>query len=341
MVEELKALILTVDTEPDDPEWRGLGKMDKAAPALGNLTHLVALVPWMREYGLKPTLLATHSVVCSRLFDVLVGQLIRHGDLEIGMHLHPADSPPYASDRGDAHDNLLLLDEDMLLAKLERMYGEMSSRFDAPRSFRGAAWTVDSRVFRWLAQRGFAVDSSVTSGVDWRLRDRPDWSEAPTHPYRASLSNPERHDQRSPLVEVPPNIWSSRHLPEWTKRIPGMRSLLTQPLRANRSMVLQALRSLRPQEPRWLRPALESKAGMFEVAEAFAASECLHLMIHSNEMAAGASPYARTTEEAMALRERLGAVIERLTLDGWRPMTLTEFAEAWSARHPVASQVAV
>jgi hypothetical protein len=100
------------------------------------------------------------------------------------------------------------------------------------------------------------------------------------------------------------------------------------------------LRSLRPQEPRWLRPALETQAGMFEVAEAFASSECLHLMIHSNELAPGASPYARTSEEALALRDRLGAVVERLTLDGWRPMTLTDFAEAWSARHPVSSQVA-
>jgi hypothetical protein len=234
----------------------------------------------------------------------------------------------------------LRLDEDMLLAKLEHLHAEMARRFDAPRSFRGAAWTVDSRVFKWLARRGFSVDSSVTSGVDWRLRERPDWSDAPTHPYRASLGDPVRHDPRSPLVEVPPNIWSSRHLPEWTKRIPGMRSLLTQPFRANRSMAMQALRSLRPQEPRWLRPALETEAGMFEVAEAFASSECLHLMIHSNELAPGASPYARTSEEAQALLERLGTVVARLTLDGWRPMTLTEFAETWSARHPMALQAA-
>jgi hypothetical protein len=328
----LKAFILTIDVEPDDPDWSGPIHSNKASESLSNLNQLACLIPWMRHLGLRPTLLSTCSAVTSSIFAHWVDRLALHGNFEIGMHLHPAETPPFVYLNRDSFDNILGLDEGLLLAKLDSQLREMARRFDAPKSFRGAAWTLDSRVFRWLSQNGFVVDSSVTPGIDWHMRRRPDWSDAPARPYRINLLNPTIEDDASPIVEVPPSIWSLRRLPKWTKSIPVIRSLMTQPLKSHRTKWVETIRRWRPQEPRWLRPALETETGLREVATALAHSECLHVMIHSNELEMGASPYSRTAAETEALRRRLGFLIETLVDQGRQPMTLTEFAEAWQER---------
>lgn len=290
----------------------------------------------MRDTGLSPTFLATGSVARAPAFAKAMDILARAGKTEVGMHWHPADAMGHGrqQDReGRSDDNILRVPTDLLASELAALHAEIEARFARPLSFRGAAWTTDGRVNAWLAGQGYQVDSTVTPGVDWTLRQRPDWTGASHFPYRLEAHNPDREDEYGSLLEIPVSIWRRQNLPSWAANRPRWKSFLTQPLMSRPYGWLGRIRNGFYAAPRWLRPAWEDEAGLLAVAKGLEqqGAPCLHIMIHSNELAPGASPYSATAARAKVILERLRHAVETWVSQGWKPMTLADFADAWKS----------
>src|SRR4051794_6577923 len=99
-------LLFSIDTEPDDPRWRGLvdSRWDHE-----NLQGLPRLAEILMPLGIRPSFLVTHSVATHPSLEKNLEQFLSKGICEIGMHLHPGDTPPIGEWDAEARDNICRL----------------------------------------------------------------------------------------------------------------------------------------------------------------------------------------------------------------------------------------
>jgi hypothetical protein len=335
-----KYLLFSVDTEPDDEHWEGLGEGPWSRE---NLRGLPELQRRLGVLGVRATYLITHSVAAmGRLEDILAPSLAADA-CEIGTHFHPGDTPPFpriapepgngavGKAAGKDRDNILRVPTDLLEAKFENLHALIVSRFGKPASHRSGAWALDSRVIRLLVKHGYKVDSSVTPGVSWKRNARPSYLGAPMHAYTLGDGDPCIAGDTG-ILEVPVSIWSPRR---WDGTLAGrlIGDMLTMPLAARGGMGTRIVRALRPEPPQWLRPAF------MEVPEMERSLQCLesegadylHVMCHSNELWPGTSPYFGNRQEPDRFYARLDGIFRIALSRGYRPVTLAQYAEAFHA----------
>jgi uncharacterized membrane protein YbhN (UPF0104 family) len=313
-------LIFSIDTEPDDPTWKGPGP---GAVTHENLRALPALCGRMRELGVKPTFLCSHSVARHDQFPDSVEPLLREGLGEIGAHLHPGDTPPFGAWDAQAGDNLARMPDEALEEKFSRLHECLTGRFGPMTSYRSAAWSIDARLASMLVRHKYHVDSSVTPGVSWSWIRRPSYLEAPNRAYYLDPSHPSRPGE-SKLLEVPVSIWIPRR---WegtlAQRLGG--HLFTMPMAARLGLLARGIRAVRPPPPLWLRPAFMDLEGMKKVAGLMAEEEYLHVMCHSNEFWPGTSPYVSTREDVDRVLGRLEGFLRYALGEGYIPVTLSAY----------------
>lgn len=320
-------LLFSVDTEPDDPEWKGL---DEGPWRHENLRGLPELQTRLNRLGVKATYLITHSVAQSGgLEETLSGELAS-GACEAGTHFHPGDTPPFPKGPGaPAHcDNILKVPTGLLEEKFAALHAMISARFGAPGVHRAGAWAMDRRVTALLAAHGYKVDSSVTPGVSWKRNGRPDYLGAPMRAYPMGMGDPAVAGDAG-ILEVPVSIWSPRRWHgTWAGALVG--DLLTMPLAARDTLPVRIVRALRPRPPQWLRPAFGDAQSMAAMIPWFEAQGCdyLHVMCHSNELWPGSSPYAKTREDLDSFYRRLEEILRGALDQGYTPVTLSAYARA-------------
>lgn len=317
-------LLFSIDTEPDDPLWRGL---HRGAWTHENLRGLPRLAALCRRMGVKPTFYVSHSTALHPGAAEALLPLLRDGHAEVGMHLHPGDTPPLGAWDKDAGDNVLKVPEALLEAKFDALHWEIWSRFGRPSSYRSAAWALDSRVVRLLEKHGYAADSSVTPGVSWRLHGRPSYLEAPNGAYRLGYGDPAIPGD-SAVVEVPVSVWSPRRLDAGTMQGRFLGDLFTMPLGSRKGPVVRVVEAVRPPPPQWMRPAFKTLEEMKATARSLEGEGFLHVMVHSNEMWPGASPYVKTEADLDEFYRRLEGLFAFSLARGDTPATVTEYAHA-------------
>ncbi len=318
-----KSLLLTIDTEADNPEW---GRAGAANTSHVNLKALPRFFQTVKELGIRPTFFVTHSVLEEKDFASRIDPFLQVG-AEIGAHLHVEETPPFGPWDAKAEGSPLPLSDEILEEKFFALHNAITENFGSPLSFRSGRWILDGRLVKLLEKYHYRVDSSVTPGISWRLLGRPDYLTCPLGAYRLKGGGAPL-DVDSSLWEVPVTIWQ----PHRFNSFPGgllLGQFLSMPLHSRTSLTASILRTLRPRAitPLWLRPAFVSSEDMREAAlGASAHSDYAHIMLHSSELFPGTSPYASTSGEVDRVFHRLEKICRDLLERGYQPRTLGDYA---------------
>jgi hypothetical protein len=325
----MPAFLITIDTEGDDL-WHRPRKITTR-----NTAYLPRFAQLCEEFGFKPTWLTNYEMAMDPDFVRFGRDILRRGSGEIGMHLHPWNSPPIASLTDDdcLHQPYLVeYPPEAMEAKIEFMTQLLHQRFEAPIvSHRAGRWALNSTYAKLLARYGYQIDCSVTPQVSWaEMPGDPagsggtDYRGFPDQPYVMDL---ERIDQagQSPILELPVSVIRSR-LSRWAPlayRLPWLRRLAWhhQP------------------DLLWLYPDCSNLSHMLcVVQEAVAAKRpYLELVLHSSELMPGGRETVRDAASIDHLYSDLKALFT-VAARSFAGMTLAEFRKAWLSTQAQASQ---
>jgi hypothetical protein len=292
-------IVVTVDTEAD-------GQWEHGRPlATANVAAWPPFQDLCRRHAVRPTYLITSEIAEDPAAAAFLRPLAAAGHVEVGAHLHPWTTPPFAeapglrrNDRDHAYP--CHLEPDLLLAKLETLTAQVTRAAGArPTSYRAGRFGLDAVGARLLAGLGYEIDSSVTPFVTWAAHagrpgrgGGPDFRRHDASPFRvAGTGTPG-------LVEAPVTIMPTYAV---TRRVRWLRDhWQARPVRLGR----RALRVLPRPQPLWLRPrpeyALDDLQALVVEAER-AHLPCAVFMFHSSELLAGASPYRPARGDVDAL----------------------------------------
>ncbi len=315
---EPKPLFFSIDVESDDPDWKGSAEGQKHE----NLQGLPALGEALHELGIKPTFLVTGGLAASGAFAAALEKSRFPQGYEIGTHFHAGEMPPFGPWDREAGDNRVRLPDAVLEEKFDHCHDQLTRAFGAPTVHRSGTWVLDGRMATLLAAKGYRVDSSVTPGVSWKLRGRPSYLRAPMRVYQMDLEDPCRPGD-SGVVQVPVSIHNPREKAA-ERDARTLASLQTMPMASAPSFVRGFLKVVRGRTPVWLRPAFTALPAMQKAADALDASGYLHVMVHSNELWPGCSPYVRDEVALRGLTGRLTGILRHALKRGYRPAVLTE-----------------
>ncbi len=188
-------LVISIDVEEE-----GLfsGLYPRTPPEVTNVAELSRLAFIPRDFGLPLTLLVTYQVARDPAACRILAKWRDRYGAEIGAHLHPWNTPPFA----DLPDPEPVRSEKLPRPLLRDKFASLLSQVRAgltvtPRSFRMGRFDAGPQVFSLLREFGIEVDSSVAP----LTRKNPDhrFFLAPADPFFLGDIGPEG----KPLLEVP------------------------------------------------------------------------------------------------------------------------------------------
>jgi len=308
-------LCVSIDCECDKGErWR-LKKplaFDAMTAGIGE-----RLQPLFRSFGAKPTYLLSPEVLRDPASVACLTGL--QGTAEFGTHLHGEFIGPDAFEPDETTAFQCNYPPAVEQAKLAALTQLFRAAFGfAPRSFRAGRFGIGPHSLGFLADLGYAVDSSVSPHKSWAKAGAPAASflTAPDQPYWPDHAAPADVSLTpGPLLEVPVTILPSRF--------------------AGWPLIGQKL------EPRWLRPTRGTAAGLVQVARDALARTAgstrpvvLNCMFHNVEIMPGLSPYAANEAEADAILGRLAALLDFARREGIAVVGLGDIAELFTPKAP-------
>lgn len=322
------AVVLTIDTEPDDAWSNHLGE------SVANVLALRRLASTLGPFGFRPTVLVTWRVLrdveCGRIIDELVAD---HG-AEVGAHLHPWENPPFMPSGEDV--KFATFPHELPLAvfreKMNTLTNAIAERFGRPTSYRAGRWGMAAEHVSVLEDLGYEVDTSVFPMVDWRStwgiprteggRGGIDYRWAPRRPYHPAYDDIAcRGGAR--LTEIPVSVGFNRRISD------GMASIYGRlPSAAQR-----ILRGTGIARPVWATPAWEPRDRLLKMTVNALADRVpvLNIACHSSEFVVGSLPECGTPEKIDEIFARTAAMFETVAKSpNARCMTLTQAARASS-----------
>lgn len=164
-------LVISIDVEEE-----GLfsGRYPRTPPGVTNVAELERLAFIPREFGFPLTLLVTYQVARDPAACRLLARWRDHHGAEIGLHLHPWNTPPFL----DLSDPEPVCSENLPRSLLRDKFATLTAQVrrtlgGAPRSFRMGRFDAGPQVWGLLPEFGLAVDSSVApltpKGADCRF----------------------------------------------------------------------------------------------------------------------------------------------------------------------------
>jgi hypothetical protein len=178
-------LIITIDVEEE-----GLfsGEYPRSGAGVANVAELGRLEFVHQEFGFPLTLLATYPVaqdLAAR--EVLVAWQQERG-AEIGVHLHPWNTPPFTDLPDPEPIATAKLPLDLVGAKLKTLVDCLTKKFpEPPRSFRMGRFDWSPGLLKLLPGCGLRVDTSMVpltfkgdGTQNFLAPPDPFWLEAPT-----------------------------------------------------------------------------------------------------------------------------------------------------------------
>jgi hypothetical protein len=314
-------LIISIDVEE---EGLFFGHYPRTPPGLTNVRELERLEFIPRDFGLPLTLLVTYQVARDpAACRVLARWRDRYG-AEIGVHLHPWNTPPFA----DLPDPEPVSSEKLPRTILRDKFATLLSQVRAglmvtPRSFRMGRFDAGPQVFSLLPEFGLEVDSSVAPLT--RKNPDPRLFLAPADPFLLGGVGPEG----KPLLEVPITM---------VPVVPGTPALVARLAAAAPPAWGDHLRSLF----RWGGVAGVQPAWYPLVSLQLAArlhrrrgGRVLTMFLHSSELKPGASRLFPTEAAVNRFVEKIRAFLTWLVQTGpVEGTTLAELGEDWRKTAP-------
>ena len=306
-------LVVTIDTEVDkDRFWR------IANPAtFKSITEGVPgiLSPLFDRYEVQPTYLLSPEVIEDDASVRELRKLLDRGRAELGSHLHAEFVEPQRTrfthnmSGAEAHALQRQYPADVEYDKIENLTELFHKKFGVlPTAFRAGRYGIREQTFSALAALGYRVDSSVTPGLRWQLKEGTlDFRDFPVGPYWVDTP-------RGEILELPISIAPV------SKASPFVRDL-PRPLHWAVSKVLGGRVGYR-----WLRPSFHGGKEMIDFLSR-SHDQIFVMMFHSTEIVCKASPYAQTPDEVQQIVNGMEAVFKYCREQGFEFRTMSQTVE--------------
>ena len=318
---------VTVDTE-EEWDWASGFPTDKVS--VTNIRRLPSFEELCRRHGVAVTYFANAAVLQNAESRKILGELARCPNVEIGMHIHPWNTPPFHH-RGlvSARESFLHnLPTDLIAAKLDTVYALFEAEGWRPTSFRGGRYSSGAAVQEFLQEKRFRADASVVPYTTWPDNGAPDYRNRGLLPVRLP---PSRAGEEA-LWEIPLTLAFTRrpfglwrncyehieHSPLRRLRLIGVAEKL--------ALVRRVWLNFEAPLGEYMVPFLRRLRGMN--------LPCICFTLHSSSLMAGGNGYTPTKES----EERLFAKLEKVlgmvaSWDDFRPATVTEVATHLEEQH--------
>ena len=306
-----KYFIITIDTEGDNL-W-GIRNSDWSISKITNRNgeYLERFQELCEKFGFIPTYLVDYEMSLSKPF---ISMAEKHKEnLEIGMHMHAWNTPPYYALSNCYGGNKPYIGEyplDIQKKKVEFITKQLEDVFQTKIiSHRGGRWYIDSQYLKILKAYGYMIDCTVTPGIDWTKNNGQtegshgiDFSKAFATKYEISERDVCKKGNGG-MIEVPVSLlkkkrnisYRLKHMDLWN--------------RGNGNS-----------EYMWLRPNGNNLNSMKSIIEEKnKKAEYLEFMIHSSELMPKGSPTFKTKasiEKLYSAIEELFSVIKSYHYDG-------------------------
>jgi hypothetical protein len=188
-------LVISLDVEE---EGLFFGHYPRTPPGVTNVAELSRLEFIPRDFGLPLTLLVTYRVARDPAACRVLAHWRDHYGAEIGLHLHPWNTPPFADLPDPEPVRSERLPRELLRDKFANLTAQVKDALAVrPRSFRMGRFDAGPQVFSLLPEFGLTVDSSVAPLT--RKNPEPRFFLAPADPFPLRGAGSLGH----PLLEVP------------------------------------------------------------------------------------------------------------------------------------------
>jgi hypothetical protein len=188
-------LIITLDVEEE-----GLfsGSYPRSGAGVANVAELARLEFVHQEFGFPLTLLATYPVAQDPAAREVLAAWQQERGAEIGVHLHPWNTPPFTDLPGSEPIATAKLPLNLVGAKLTSLVDCLTEKFpEPPRSFRMGRFDWSPGLLKLLPGCGLRVDTSMVpltfkgDGTrNFLAPPDPFWLEAPVSPDSGLLEAP-------------------------------------------------------------------------------------------------------------------------------------------------------
>jgi hypothetical protein len=315
-------VLITVDTEE---EWDWNGAYAVRAPAVSNIANL----PWFQSlcerHGLRPTYFTNHPVLADPVARETMAALAERPGTEIGLHIHPWNTPPLAGvDQPSSAETFLAnLPEDLIRRKLDSVHAALAGIGVRGTSFRGGRYSSSAQIRRHLQALGYRADSSIVPYTTWMDEGSPD--------YRARGLLPTRTEPGAPgepaLWEIPlTRAFTRPRFDLWAR---GFTRIERSPLLSRMHLIGIAAR-LGIVRRFWLNFEVRNQPEWFAPIRLLQRQGVPHICfcVHSSSLVPGPGPYNRDAGDDERIRTRIERVFEWLAAQpDLVPATVTELAD--------------
>ena len=317
---------ITVDTEE---EWDWASGYPTCRPSVSNIARLPAFQTVCERHGAAVVYFVNHAVLNDPTATAVIQGLVARPNVEIGLHIHPWNTPPLADAPSvPVRDSFLhTLPWDEAKAKLDAVLAAFAAAGLTPTSFRGGRYSTSPQIQTHLRNHGVIADASVLPFTTWADDGAMDFRARDPRPVR----RPPRHPGDTALWELPLTMgYTRRPFTRWHTIVTAAgrgvwRSLRAAGLMDRLGIVRKAWLNL--ESPVYPDPA----AFVPVVAAEGLPFACFTL--HSSSLLPGGSPYCATQADVDRLLTRTEQCLAAAAKAGWRPATVTQTANELEAEH--------
>ena len=318
---------VTVDTEE---EWDWNSGYPTGPTRTRNIALLPAFQTRMAAAGAAVVYFTNHAVVANPDSRAVMQELATRPNVEIGLHIHPWNTPPVASEpMVPTRDSFLHnLPWPEAKAKLDTTLAAFRDSGLKPTSFRGGRYSMSPQIQNHLRDAGLWVDSSVLPFNTWADDGAPNYLHRGLDPVRQAS----RFGGDRPLWELPLTYGYTRRAQSfWDRTLKLADSKLGRALRVtgilDRSGVVSRA---------WLNfeNPLGDRMLQFLAVLRRLRPPFVSFTLHSSSLLVGGSPYNRTESDVARMLDRAETVLN--TVRSWpefRPATMTEIATHLETTH--------
>ena len=174
-------LIVTVDAEAEF-DWDG--PFLRTLVSVRNLRHQAIAQDIFDRLNVHPTYLVDYAVATQPEGYEPIREILRSGRCEIGAHLQPWETPPFAEDLSVPTSYNHNLPAWLQKEKLQRLTEVIVANFGVqPVTYRAGRNGVGEEIAHILEVLGYQIDASVLPGHDVRRRGGQDFRRAFNQPY--------------------------------------------------------------------------------------------------------------------------------------------------------------
>lgn len=326
MLEAIRYCV-TVDTEE---EWDWNSGYPTGPTRVENIRRLPAFQDRMERAGAAVVYFTNHAVLANPESRGVIRQLSIRPRVEIGLHIHPWNTPPLAPvQRVPARDSFLHnLPWDEAKAKLDTALAAFREAGLTPTSFRGGRYSTSTAIRDHLRDAGVWVDCSVLPFNTWADDGAPDYRSRGIEP----LWHPPRFEGDKPLWELPLTFgYTRRSQGFWDRTLKLADCKLGRALRLTGILDRTGIAS-----KAWLNfenPLGERMLHFLAVLRRMR-PPFVSITLHSSSLLAEGSPYNRTDADVARMLDRMQSILNTVrTWPEFQPATMTEIATHLESSH--------